>query len=262
MTAQECAGTLQGRLREGVRESRWYHGAVLRSSLKLNASRAFLFSCEFSVKEHCNRERIHYPNPASDQKFRRRARRGPCPERHQPGHSAGGDLRHHRPLRRGEIHPGPVHEPSGTAHLRHRPGGREGHDRPFGKGAPAPAAENHHDFSGLQPADAADLPEKCLLPHGDRRGPQGPGGKAGGRASRPGGPSGQGERLPRPALRRAEAAGGRGPGPGDGPQGPPLRRGHLRPGPHHHRLHSGAFEGPQRQAGRHRGGHHPPDERH
>ena len=34
VTARECVGTPRGRLREGARESRWYHGAAARSSLK------------------------------------------------------------------------------------------------------------------------------------------------------------------------------------------------------------------------------------
>ena len=72
-----------------------------------------------------------------------------------------------------------------------------------------------------------------------------------------------GRRLSRPALRRPEAAGGHRPGPGHQPQGPAVRRGHLRPGPHHHRCPSWTLlKELNREAGRHSGGHHPPDECH
>ena len=37
------------------------------------------------------------------------------------------------------------------------------------------AEKDQHDLPGLQPADAADLSEKCLLPHGAFRCTQGPG---------------------------------------------------------------------------------------
>ena len=155
-----------------------------------------------------------------------------------------------------------MHEPAGAAHLGHRHRGREGDDVPLGKGAAAGPPEGHHDLPELQPADAADVSQERLLSHGDQRRSRRPGEKAGAGADGAGGAGRQGGRLSLPALRRPEAAGGHRPGPGDGPQGPAVRRGHLCPGPHHHRLHPGPAEGPEREAGGHRGGHHPPDERH
>ena len=58
---------------------------------------------------------------------------------------------------------------------RHRHSGRSGADGPLRKGAAAGPEKDQHDLSGLQPADAADLSEKCLLPHGAFRCTQGPG---------------------------------------------------------------------------------------
>ena len=48
VTAQECDGTLKGRLREELCETRWYHDVHVRSSLmRKHAGRVFLFLCGF-----------------------------------------------------------------------------------------------------------------------------------------------------------------------------------------------------------------------
>ena len=54
-----------------------------------------------------------------------------------------------------------------------RHGGRPGVDRSFRKGAAAGPEEDQYDLPELQPADAADLPEKYLLPPGTHRHGQG-----------------------------------------------------------------------------------------
>ena len=184
----------------------------MRSSLKQIASRAFLFY--HHLKGSIDRAGIHHSDPTSEQDLRRRRECRPRPGGHQSGHPQGRDLRHHRPLRRGKEHTGALHEPAGAANQRQGPLRRQGDDRPLGKGAAAGPPGHHHDLSELQPADAAHLPEKRVLPHGAMRHPLRPGKKAGRGAFGAGGTGRQGGRLSRPALRRPEAAGGHRPGPG------------------------------------------------
>ncbi len=186
-------------------------------------------------------------------------RRVSSPGRHQSDHPGRGHLRHRGHERRGQVHPGALHQPAGAPYS-----GPGGHRRTGSHGAVRPPAAgeaplHQHDLPAVQPAHAAHLPGQHLLPHGDRRGAQG-----GGAQARPGvsghrGPARQGQRLPGPALRRPEAAHRHRPRPGLQSQGAAVRRGHLRPGPHHHPQHPQADPGHQPAHGHHRRDHYPRD---
>ena len=64
-------------------------------------------------------------------------------------------------------------------------------------------------------------------------------------------------RAMEPAFRRTEAARSHSPRARQRPEGPAVRRGHLRPGPENHPFHPGSAQKAQPGAGRHGGGHHP-----
>ncbi len=142
----------------------------------------------------------------------------------------GGPQDPHRPLRRGEEHAPAVHQLPRQARRGADLAGRTGGPlRPQTRPLRLPP-EGGDDLSGLQPLRPSERPGECPDRHGQGEGD----GEGGGRRARrhgagAGRPQGSHAEVPRPALRRPEAAGLDRPGAGDGPQGDAPGRAHLGP---------------------------------
>ena len=156
--------------------------------------------------------------------------------RHRPAgcqlHDRGRrDLRHHRPVRRGQEHARALLKPSGGAEQRPRHGRRAGPCQPLRRAAARAAAQDRHDLSALLPAEPAHCAAERAVSFADRRHAARRGANARPGASGAGRAAGSSAGLPGAAVRRAEAARGHRKGARLRAWLPSLRRGHLRARP-------------------------------
>ena len=154
------------------------------------------------------------------------------PARHLPVHRGRQHLRHHGPVRFGQVHADPPFQPPDRAHCGRDPGrwperGADGQARAAGLSP----AQDVHGVPALRPAAAPYRAGQCCLWPGRAEGAPCPARGEGPLLAGPGGPVRLRAPVSEPALGRHAAARGPGPGAGHRCRDPADGRGFLGAGP-------------------------------
>ena len=140
------------------------------------------------------------------QGFRLRRTHGARRAGRQPFDRQGRDLRHHRLLRRRQVHARAMHQSARAADLRLGHSGRKGNDRALREGAAAGAQKDRHDLSAFQSDAVAHRIRKRRVSAARQRPFQRADRGQGAQAARAGRHRRQGGGVSETALRRPEAA--------------------------------------------------------